>query len=273
MKIYSNIKLVFLSVSFFTLVACGGAKKARQTIQSTPDISYVGQVAEGDTLAFLEKFQQSVQKNEVEFNTFSARLKVSFTDKDQKNTEVNAFVRMYKDSVIWVSINALLGIEAVRAYITPDSVKIINKLDKKIQLHSVAHLQELINLPLDFNALQNLIVGNAVYFHDAAVAYQETDEYISVLSVVEGLKNLIHFDRSKHLFQQAVLTEVDETKDRVCTIQNSDYQKKSRQWFSLQRLVKVEGSTSATIQMWFRQYDFNQSLSYPFNLPKDYTIQ
>ncbi len=49
---------------------------------------------------------------------------------------------LQKDKIIWISINAtLLGIEAFRAVITPDSVKVLNKLDKVYQLRSVSYLQ------------------------------------------------------------------------------------------------------------------------------------
>lgn len=48
---------------------------------------------------------------------------VDCDDPDGKKMDVNAQIRMYKDSIIWVSITAILGIEGLRAYITTDSVK------------------------------------------------------------------------------------------------------------------------------------------------------
>lgn len=56
---------------------------------------------------------------------------------------------MYKDSVIWIRITAILGIEGLRAYITKDSVKILNRQDKVYIARSVAFLQEIAALPLD----------------------------------------------------------------------------------------------------------------------------
>ena len=70
---------------------------------------------------------------------------------------------MYKDSVIWISITALFGIEGLRAYITKDSVKIINKQDKVYTGRSVAYLQEVTALPLDLHSLQELLIGNPVF--------------------------------------------------------------------------------------------------------------
>ena len=56
----------------------------------------------------------------------------------------------------------LLGIEAFRAIITPDSVKVLNKLDKVYQLRSVGYLQEMSHLPFDFNTLQSIVLGNPI---------------------------------------------------------------------------------------------------------------
>ena len=47
---------------------------------------------------------------------------------NEKAIPLNANIRMQKDSVIWISATALLGIEAVRLLITPDSFKMINRL-------------------------------------------------------------------------------------------------------------------------------------------------
>ena len=67
-----------------------------------------------------------VEASEMQFN----KLKHNFEGKDGKKADFNAFVRLRKDSLLWVSINVALGIEAFRLLITPDSVKVLNKLDK-----------------------------------------------------------------------------------------------------------------------------------------------
>ena len=68
--------------------------------------------------------------NKISFTTFSAKIDVDYQGTDGKKYNVNANLRMYKDSVIWISVTGLFGIEGLRAYITKDSVKILNKLDK-----------------------------------------------------------------------------------------------------------------------------------------------
>ena len=56
---------------------------------------------------------------------------------------------MYKDSIIWISVTAIFATEGIRAYITKDSVKLLNKQDKIYTARSVSYLQEITALPLD----------------------------------------------------------------------------------------------------------------------------
>ena len=69
-------------------------------------------------------------------------------------------IRMKKDSVIWVSVVPLLGIEAARAKITRDSIQIVDRINKTYYAGNFALLKERYNVDLNFDILQNLIIGN-----------------------------------------------------------------------------------------------------------------
>src|SRR3989337_4525232 len=120
-------------------------------------------------------------QNNISFNTFSAKVKVNFEGKDGKKSDFNAFMRLKKDSVLWISINAALGIEAFRVMVTPDSVKVLNKLEKVVQLRSVNYLKEVTKLPFTFSELQDLILGNPIYFANNIVSYKKEPQLVTVL--------------------------------------------------------------------------------------------
>ena len=133
-----------------------------------------------DTLAFIKTNHDSIgKKNRINFTTFSAKIDVEYNDGDGKKYDVNANVRMYKDSVIWVSVTAILGIEGPPAYITKDSVKLFDKQNKVYTARSVSFLQEVTELPLSLSSLQDLLVGqpclldsNIVSIHGLPAAYR-----------------------------------------------------------------------------------------------------
>jgi len=93
------------------------------------------------------------------FDYLVLKSKVTFKTKDN-SVNATANIRIKKDSIIWISITPGLGIEVMRSIITPDSVKIINRLDNKYDKYSIDYLKETLGVDLNFYNLQNLIVGD-----------------------------------------------------------------------------------------------------------------
>ncbi len=88
----------------------------------------------------------------------TAKGKVQATIKgDEKSATIN--IRMRRDSAIWVSAG-LLGFEGVRALLTPDSVRVINRLDKTYFAGGYDYLTKLLNVPVSFTQAQALLLGN-----------------------------------------------------------------------------------------------------------------
>src|SRR5215213_958551 len=139
------IRLVFIAALLSILAgACRSTKKI-QTAISKKDTTQIVRVDNNkfDSSRYIREVYTGILRNHIDFNTFSAKVKVDYRGGDGKNYDFNAFLRVRKDSVIWVSINAALGIEAFRILITPDSVKVLNKLDRVAQLRTMAYLKEI----------------------------------------------------------------------------------------------------------------------------------
>ena len=140
-----NAGKIFLTCSFgiFIIVfvgtgniSCRSTKKIttaiskKDTVQTITDTIKTVEDLHADSLKYIQQLYSHIQSGIIDCRTFSAKLKVHYESSDGKDYEFNAFVRLQKDKIIWISINALLGFEAFRAVITPDSVKVLNKLDK-----------------------------------------------------------------------------------------------------------------------------------------------
>ncbi len=226
-----------------------------------------------DSIAFIHDNYQKVMKNRLDYTSFSAKVDVDYAESDGKKYNVNAHIRMYKDSVIWVSITAILGIEGLRAYITQDSVKMINKQDKVYIARSVSYLQEVTALPLSLHSLQELIIGNPVYLDSNINSYDRnlTQGTLSLQSTGEFFKNLFTIMENEKLPVSSKLDDVDQTRNRTCLLTYSDYENKKGVNFSTKREISVSEKKKLDIKMDFKQYDFNETLSFPFSVPKNYT--
>lgn len=226
--------------------------------------------AKEDSIAFIKQTYKDIQKNHIDFTTFSGKIDLDYEDADGKKYNVNAHVRMYKDSVIWISITAILGIEGLRAYITPDSVKLLDKQNKVYMPRSVSYLQEVTALPLDLTTLQDLILGNPVFLDTNIISYSKSGNTISLQSNGDFFKNLFTIGEKDKLVQSSKLDDIDLQRSRTCYLTYSDYEDKRDFNFATKRTIHVAEKKKLDIKMDFKQFEFNEKLSFPFSVPKNY---
>lgn len=259
-----------------SLGSCRSTKKIQTAIYKKDTAQVVKvPVADGksDTIHFIHEVYQAIERNRIDFNTLSAKIKVDFSGEDGKKRDFTAAIRMKKDSAIWVSITALLGIEAFRILVTPDSVKVLNKLDKVIQLRSVSYLQELAKVPFSFQELQALLIGNPVFLDSNIVSYRKDDKSISLLSSSEVFKHLLTVSTDDYRLLHSKLDDADVLRARTCNIIYGGYENKNAILFPTFRGIAVSEKGKIDINMQFKQVDFNVDLTFPFNIPRNYKRQ
>lgn len=257
-----------------SLGSCRSTKRI-QTAISKKDTTVVVPVidAKADSVRFIQEIWQGIERNRIDFNTFSAKVKVEFTGADGKKPDITAFIRIRKDSAIWVNATAILGIEVFRLLVTPDSVKLLNKLDKVVQLRSVSYLQELAKIPFTFKELQALLIGNPVFLDSNIVSYRKDEKTISLLSSSEIFKHLLTVSNDDYRLLHSKLDDADALRNRTCNISYGDYVNKNGLLFPTSRSITVVEKTKVDIGLQFKQVDFNLDLTFPFNIPRNYKRQ
>jgi uncharacterized protein DUF4292 len=188
----SMMRSLFISAILAALISCKPTKKIQTAIihKDTTGTVMVDR-AKADSIRFINDTYHALINNHVNFQTFSAKLNVDYIDADDKKYNVNATLRMYKDSIIWVSVNAIFGIEGLRALITKDSVKILDKQNRLYTRRSIEYLQDVSALPVDLATLQDMVIGNTVFLDSNIVSYAKFDNSVSLLSIGRLFKNLV----------------------------------------------------------------------------------
>jgi outer membrane lipoprotein-sorting protein len=266
MRIVSFIVLTGL------LVSCSSTKKIvtaiakKDTLQQSVDKINAGK----DSAAFIKNTLQQINANYIDFNTFSAKVNIDYKDNADKNYDVNAVVRMYKDSVAWISANAVLGIEALRLLITKDSVKVLDKLNKTYTARSMDYLQEVTSLPLNLKTVQDLLMGNPVYLDSNVIAYSTDANSVSLLSATEWFRNLLTVDMKDKTLQRSKLNDADIIRNRTADLTYNDYETKKNILFSTKRRITISEKKKLDIKLEFKQFTFNEDVSFPFSVPKNY---
>jgi hypothetical protein len=93
---------------------------------------------------------------------FSARLAVDFTSDDQ-DLSGNISLRMRRDSIIWFSVSASIGLQVAKGIITKDSVKILDLYEKRYFKYGISELGNMLGANVGLRELQNIILGNPVF--------------------------------------------------------------------------------------------------------------
>jgi hypothetical protein len=196
---------------------------------------------------------------------------VEYQDSKGKQPNITAYVRILKDSLIWISGYAtVFNIEAFRILINKDSVFVLDKINKQVQYRSMDYLQEVTQIPFDFTTLQNLLIGNPVFLEDSVVSYKETESKILLATLGKFFKNLLTVDKSNHLLVHSKLDDVDINRNRTADITYSNFENNNGINFSTYREIIVSEKNKLNIELNFKQWEFNKDLSIIFSIPKNY---
>lgn len=102
--------------------------------------------------------EAAVRSTNTSFLFLNAKGKAQVNLKGNKQS-ANLALRMRRDSIIWVS-GSLVGIEGVRAVLTPDSVRVLNRLEKTYFSGGYDYLSKLLNVPVSFAQMQAILLGD-----------------------------------------------------------------------------------------------------------------
>lgn len=154
--------------------------------------------------------QTKIEENTLHFSTLSAR----FTAKTNFNNEKLSFKGMLKmktDSIIWLSMTKLGGVEIVRLILTPDSIKFINKWDKEYFIGPIEKLDNLDNIELGYTQIQEMLTG-------ALIDYNPEDKFSSSNdngSYLISSKNKTKIKKSAAIVEGDSLLEISKLDDKM----------------------------------------------------------
>ena len=122
----------------------------------------------------MEPSLPSVRPTNSTFMFLNAKGKAQVNLKGNKQS-ANVAIRMRRDSIIWVSAG-LAGIEGVRAVLTRDSVRVLNRLDKTFFSGGYDYLSKLLSVPVSFAQMQAILLGDYLPAPDGTTPTVATEE-------------------------------------------------------------------------------------------------
>lgn len=206
---------------------------------------------------------------ETQFKTASGKLRAVYQD-DEKTQSVNLSFRLEKDKAIWMSAS-ILGFPVAKAYITPNSVSYYEKVTQTYFDGDFRLVSDFLGTPLDFQKLQNLLIGQAIYdlreeeynFVQSPRGFQFVKDDGTVMKKM--------FLLNPANFKAAAQQLAQEQENRSLTVTYSDYQKVDGLTFPENiKIIANEGGSSTNIELTYRSISFNEEVSFPFDIPSGY---
>src|SRR5688500_365054 len=99
---YRIVSLMNIVLIVCIMSSCRSTKTIQTAIGKKDTVTAITADSKADSLKFIREVYEGIENNMIDFSTFSAKVKVDFEGNDGKKNDFNAFLRMKKDSVIWV---------------------------------------------------------------------------------------------------------------------------------------------------------------------------
>ncbi len=140
-----------LIICLLSAVAFTACKPKQKIVYSTSPV---------EDKAYHELFNDIIAR-EFPYRTLSARLNMGMTS-GTKSYSSRANLRIVKDKALQISIQPLFGVEMFRIYINPDTLFLLDRMNKRYVLESFSTLKELYPIGFDYYTMQSLFT-NALF--------------------------------------------------------------------------------------------------------------
>ena len=107
-------------------------------------------------------------------------------------------------------------------------------------------------------------------FIDSVVSYSNDNSIISLLSIGQAFKNLVTINANNNLLLHSKLDDIDITRSRTADLSYDDYETRKGTLFSTKRRITVAEKNKLDISLNIKQLEFNQEISFPFSIPRNY---
>jgi len=271
--IYKKLPLVVTVIFLFTIFSCKTRQKTSQPVvkewkkpedKSAPDL------------------QQLIFDNAFKVTSFTAKASVNSVVGEAAN-DFNINLRIQTDSVIWISISPMLGIEVARIKLTNDSVMFLDRLNHRYSITDYQVLNDLFKVNVDFDIIQGVLTGNLfAYKKDKfhSVYLEERYYILSTLSKRKLKRSLEDIDINKPIVQDVwvdgtsyrimQLSIEDRRMNKSLFTNYSDHRETGEGLFPFRSSTLIKADQQMKIDIEYSRVNINTLPDFPFKIPPGY---
>jgi hypothetical protein len=259
----NTLNSFLIITSLLMAVGC----KPKKVIVDTPPVVSAPDVVKTD-----DKPQNLslLKSKDLPFTTLSVKGKANLVlDGDEK--DVTMAIRIQKDQKIWVSVTGIAGIEGIRALITPDSLLMLNRLQKTYVKKPFSFIYGFTNKQINFSLLQSIFSGNTIsdFMTEKSALVQNN----GVWTLSGTLGDLSYNSIFNTLLKVSETTLNDAKAGQALKVTYGDYTPVNNALFpSSLKINSKSGAKKIDLSIEFNKIESNTALEYPFTVPKNYEL-
>ena len=203
-------------------------------------------------------------------NTVTAKLDAKYSD-HKASVSFNIKLRVEKDKAIWMSATKL-GVPLAKLLVTPNRVSYYEKINKTYFDGDFSLLSAWLGTELDFNKVQNILLGQAVYDLKKGkyTAEISNNSYMVKPKQETNLFTILFFlDPENFKISKEEIS--DAAKQQSLSISYPKYQNVENIQFPEEMKVKAVGKNKiTTVSIEYNSVEFNKEVNFPFTIPEGY---
>jgi len=198
---------------------------------------------------------------------------------DDNSTIINlkGNIILSKDSTILISLANFMGIEITRALLNNDSIKVIDRMNKKYSIGSYNDISNKYDIPLDFIQLQSVLIANfSGFFSNEVDTKYINDTLISnnngyEITVFNNNKSNIKFNISSDnfTFKQVDFINIEETQ-KVLIDYIGAININSQQFPEIIEIEFEKGNKNLQIAIQYKNITLEKYSKLELSIPKNY---
>lgn len=208
----------------------------------------------------------------LDFHTFNGRAKTRVEFGNEKQ-DVTLHVRVDRNKAIWISVTAtVVNYEAARILITPDSVKILNKLQSEYIAKPFNYIHKYTGEGVDFSILQDLLMANVSkkLLRTEQLTVASAGEEIQLVGVNDnlGFQYSLNDNKRPRVFRLNPLGTGDSLEafySSFAAITGYNYPQN-------QSITLNTNSMNVKALLNYNKLDFNEAVEMPFSVPAKYKV-
>lgn len=253
---WSRYTAALCLIAIFLIVSCRGTK----------DI-HTGPIP----VRTAKEIIQAIKDHNIEYDWFTAYGKAKF-DTDDLDVGTKVYLRMKKDSIIWMTFKKL-SITAAQALITPDSFFVIYRLERAYEKGSIDRMKNQYNINMTFGEIQDYFAGNIPIADDTLARVDLIDRFYKMSSRQDSF--MIETLVDPYTLEVSKIKASDPNQNEIIASYSKYNEHKEWPMLAYKRNFFINydkgyGAEISKMTFDFSEITINQPANTPFNIPRHY---